>query len=299
MKPRDWDDLRFLLAVAREGSLGGAARALGVDPTTVSRRLSSLEESVGARLVTRTPEGVRLTPEGEIAAASAEQMEIALLGIDRRLSGKDESPSGKVRLTSGDCFATYLMRELPEFVSRFPNVELELVADRTALDLARGEADVAVRFFRSSDESLVTKKLGDLGWSLYGSDSYLERKGAVDPSALGDHEIVGYHESFSGMPGANWLVRHAIDSRVVCRGNTMWSVAEAVAAGLGVSVLPCFLEVGELLIRRLTSEVLAVSEAFFVVHPDLKNVARVRAVSQFLTDLFARNRSLLAGHGPG
>jgi DNA-binding transcriptional LysR family regulator len=288
----DWDELRVVLALARAKSFGAAARELKLDPTTVGRRLASIEAELGVRLVTRTPEGVAFTPEGALVVDAAAKMEEVLSGLKRRLEGVG---SGLVRLTSTESLTQYLFSHLPELQQEHPGLRVEFIADNATLDLRRGEADLAVRLYRPKDDDLVVRKVGTIGWSLYGSDAYLARKGRVDLHDLGRHEVVCFDEALKSVPGAVWLAQHAPGATVAVRGNSPHALSVAVGAGLGISVLPCFIAAGNPLLRRLTPEVLATTEAWIAVHADLKSVPRVRAVLDFVTRVFEREAALFAG----
>jgi len=289
----DWDDLRVLLALARAGSLGAGARGLKVDPTTVSRRIGALEEVLGVRLVARSPDGIKLTREGDLAVAAAGKMEEAFGGLRRKLEQSGET--GVVRLTTTDSFAHFLLHFLPELASSHPGLRVESVSGIASLDLARGEADLAIRFYRPKQDGIVARKVGTVGWSLYGSDAYLQRRGPVRLGALAGHDFLGYEDSLASVPGAAWIREHAGDAPVVLRGNSPRALAEAVAAGLGISVIPCFIAAGNPSLRRLVPAVLGTSEIWTAVHEDLKDVPRVRAVLDFVQGLVQRERALLAG----
>ena len=292
MQP-DWDELRVFLALARAGSLGACARQVKVDPTTVARRVGALEDSLGVRLVVRNPDGIKLTREGELVAAAAARMEEALGGLRRQLEGRSEG--GVVRVATTDSFAQFLLHYLPELAASHPGLRVESISGNASLDLVRGEADLAIRFFRPRQDNVVARKVGTVGWSLYGSDAYLERKGRVKLGALADHDFLGFDDSLSSAAGAVWMREHVGDARVVLRGNSPRALAEAVASGLGISVLPCFVAAGNPALRRLTPVVLGSSEIWTAVHEDLKDVPRVRAVLEFVHALVQRERALLAG----
>lgn len=289
----DWDELRVLLSLARAGSLGACARNLKVDPTTVARRVAALEESLGVRLVVRNPEGIRLTREGELAVSAAGAMEEAVAGLRRQLDGRGEADV--VRLTTTDSFAQFLLHHLPELAASHPGLRVEAISSNASLDLVRGEADVAVRFFRPRQDGIAARKAGTVGWSLYGSDAYLARKGPVRLGALAGHEFLGFDDSLASAAGAVWMREHAGDARVVLRGNSPRALAEAAAAGLGIAVLPCFVAAGNPSLRRLVPAVLGTSEIWTGVHEDLKDVPRVRAVLDFIHALLQRERALFAG----
>jgi DNA-binding transcriptional LysR family regulator len=289
----DWDELRVLLALARTGSLGAGARQLRVDPTTVARRIGALEETLGVRLVVRNPDGFKLTREGEFAVAAAAKMEEAIGELRRRLESSGET--GVVRLTTTDSFAQFLVRYLPELASTHPGLHVESISANASLDLMRGEADLAVRFVRPRQDRVVGRRIGTIGWSLYGSDAYLERRGPVKLGALAGHDVLGYDDSLAAVAGAAWIRDHAGDAQVVMRGNSPRALAEAVAAGLGITVLPCFIAAGNSSLRRLVPAVLGTSEIWIAVHEGLKDVPRVRAVIDFVNALVQRESALLAG----
>lgn len=163
------------------------------------------------------------------------------------------------------------------------------------LDLARGQADLAIRFFRPQGEGLVAVKASPIGWGLYASDAYLARRGPVELGQFARHEIIAFDESLKRTAGAVWLSEHAKDATVVLRCNSPRALSDAVAAGMGVSALPCFIAAGNPLLRRLSPSVLASSEVWLVVHEDLRSVPRVRAVMDFIHGIFQRERALFAG----
>ena len=247
---------------------------------------------MAVRLVTRTPEGVTLTAEGALAIEAAEKMEEVLNGLRRRLETKG---AGIVRLTSTESFAQFLFRHMPELQKEQPGVRVEFITDNATLDLARGEADLAVRLYRPRGDGIVVKKVGTIGWALYGSDAYLARKGKVELQNLCGHEVVCFDEALKTLPGAAWLSQHAQGATITMRGLSPHALSVAVAAGLGISVLPCFVAVGNPLLRRLSPDVLATSEAWTAVHEDLRTVPRVRSVLDFVHRVFAREAALFAG----
>ena len=292
----EWSDLRFFLAAARAGSLGGAARELGVEHTTVSRRLAALEETLGSKLFVRTPEGLTLTPAGREVVPLAESVEKTTQAIERSTSARDSRVEGTVRLTTSEAFSGYLVKHFAELRARHPALVIEVLMGNQSLDHARGEADLAVRAMKTTQKDLVVKKLVDAGWSLYAAKGYLEGRRPPAPlTDLAGHDLVGYDDAMAGVPGAKWLEAHAAGARFVMRGNSLMSVLNAVIAGFGVSVVPCFLADAEPTLVRLTTEVLGTREITLVVHPDMARVARVRAVMDFIVEIAKRDRTRLAG----
>jgi DNA-binding transcriptional LysR family regulator len=294
----EWGDLRFFLAAARAGSLGAAARTLGVEHTTVSRRLAALEETLGAKLFVRTPDGLSLTAAGHEVLPMAEEVERATQAIARAASARDERVEGTVRVTTSEAFSGFLVKQFAELRARHPGLLIEVLTGNQALDLVRGEADIAIRIMKTTQRDLLVKKILEAGWSMYAATGYLSGKGSPKSiEKLVGHDVVGYDDAMSGVPGAKWLDAHAGDANVVLRGNSLVSVLNAVIAGFGISVLPCFLADAEPTLRRLTPQVLGTREVTLVVHPDLAKVARVRAVIDFLTEVARRERARFAGTG--
>lgn len=296
----NWDDLRFLLALRRAGSLNGAARLLGVETSTASRRMSSLEASLGAQLAARTPEGLVLNDAGQLAAQLAETIDAGIQQLERRIGGDDQRPEGLVRLATTESMATLLMRGLGPLREEYPKIHVELAVGSAALDLIRREADIAIRFFRESNPTLIAKKLGDVGWSVYASRAYVESTGvslgaARDGCLLAGQRVVGYRGAAGRAPGALWLAEHSRQEDVVFAGDSVMAVWNAVKAGFGVSALPCFVAYGEPAMVRLTAAVVATTEAFLVIPPDHKGTVRVRLVMDAVTALFERERELLEG----
>lgn len=296
----DWDDLRFVLALQRAGSLGAAARLLKVEQSTASRRLSSLETALGAQLVARTPEGVALNEAGLLVAAVAEGFDAGIEDLTRRIGGEDRRPEGIVRLATTESMATFLMAGLVPLRQEHPKIHVQLVVGSAALDLIRREADLAVRLFREKNPSLVTRKVGDIGWSVYASRAFAERTGLrlgadVAAGALAGQPVIGYAGATARSPGAVWLAEHSRPEDVVLTGESVPSVLHAVKAGLGLSALPCFAAAGDASLVRLTPSVIVRGEAFLVIPPDHRETVRVRLVMDAVTALFERERKMLEG----
>jgi len=298
----NWDDLRFLMALHRAGSLNGAARLLKVEASTVSRRLGSLEGALGAQLAARTPEGFVLNDAGQLAASLAETMDAGIQELLRRVGGDDQKPEGIVRLSCTESIAPLLMRGLLPLREAHPKIHVELAVTSAALDLVRREADVAVRFFRDPNPSLIVKKVADVGWSLYASRSYVERtniKLAADLNGccLAGQSVIGYRGPASRALGGVWLAEHSRREDVVFSGDAVMAVLNAVRAGLGVSVLPCYAVHEDESFVRLSPEVVGRSELYLVIPPDHKTTVRVRYVMDAVIELARRERALLEGTG--
>lgn len=293
----NWDDLRFLLALRREGSLGAAARLLKVEPSTASRRLAALEAALGAQLAARTPEGLVLNEAGLLASDLAETIDRGVNELMGRVGGEDQRAEGTVRLTTTESMAIFLMSGLVSLRNAHPRIQVELVLSSAAVDLTRCDADVAVRFFRETNPTLIARKIGETAWSAYASRELVERKGLVpgpDVSLRGV-TVVGYKDPVSRAEGPRWLAANTDASQLVLTCDSTTSVLNAVRAGMGISVLPCFVAAIEPTLVRLTPKVVASNDAFLVIPPSHRDTRRVRLVMDAIVDLFERERDRLAG----
>ena len=292
----NWNDLLYFLAIARAGTLVRAGKELGVEHTTVARRLAALENALGAKLFLRGPEGLALTEAGQAILPSAQAIAGHIEEIGRRVSGLDGRVEGTVRLTIPEAVVGYMMEALTELRARHPALLVELLADNRALDIRRGEADLAIRFLDLEDPELIVRKIGDGGWSLYASPAYIERKGGLtSPEALAGHDIVGFAPSMTKIVGARWLEAHAQGANVVLRANSLSAAIEAARVGFGIAALPCFMANVEPSLERLIPGLIGTRDVLLVVHPELSRVARVRATMDFLVQTFARDAALFIG----
>lgn len=283
-----WDDLRFFLAVHRTGSHAAAARALRVAATTIGRRISALEEASGARLFARTPDGLVATASGLALVPHAERVEAEVIGAERELEGADARPTGTVRLTCGEGFAAYVLAPaLPAFLAEHPGLTVEVVAAVRALDLARGEADVALRLFRPREKSLVARRIGVERYGLFAAPSYLARRGTPRTAAeLSAHDLVIFDRDLDRMQAQAWLLRAAPEARIAVRASTTTSLYASCAAGCGIALVmqsvarrdPRFVQV----LPRLEPPA---NELWIATHADLRASARVTAVIRLLERL--------------
>ncbi len=291
----DWNDLKYLLALKRAGTLAGAARELGVDHSTVSRRLTALEEAIGSKLLRRTPEGLCFTEAGNTAAATAEAMDATAAGLLGKLAGADDRAAGVVRLTCAEGLIPVLVSELQQLRESYPELRVELLPSTATLDLLRREADVALRMFRPTQAALVARLVGKLGWSLYASEAYVARKGPLASAAdLSGHELIAYDHELKSAFGPRWLDEHAGSGTVVMRCDSVRGALLAMTQGVGIGTMPCYLAASEPL-RRMTPEVTANTEVFLVTAPDLQDLKRIRLVLDAVAAMFERNRALFAG----
>lgn len=295
----DWNDLRFLLNLSRTGSLTRSAAAMQVSVSTMSRRLETLETSLGSTLFTRHSTGVLLTDQGRDLVVHAERVEADIVALERSAAGRDAQLTGTVRLATADTLASHiLIPALGAFRDRYPEIDLEIVTGIGAVGLSRREADLALRLVEPKGRDLICRKLVKQANGLYASDSYLVRHPWRAEEGLVGHQLVGWDESLSHLPLAQWLREASGNARVALRLTNLASQIAAVRAGVGVAALPCFLGDQAPDLRRLLGpEQVFVEDLWLILHPDLANSARVRAVADFVSDTVAASRERFEGRG--
>jgi DNA-binding transcriptional LysR family regulator len=292
----DWDDLRLVLAVFREGTLSGAARRLGVTHSTVFRRLGAIEEQIGVRLFERFRDGYSATPAGETAAAAAARLEDAVLTLERKLSGQDLRPSGTVRITTTDTLGPILMRHLPAMRALHPEIQLEIAVSNAMANLTRREAEIAIRPTPDPPELLVGRRVADIAHAIYGSRDYLSRHGGKDLPA---HDWIGLDDTLASTAIARWMRENIRAAHIACRVDALPALRDAAVAGLGLALLPCYAGDPVAGLRRVTSKALPEPRLalWLLTHDDLKRTARIRATLDFLAKAFRSERALLEGRG--
>ncbi|WP_374490506.1 LysR family transcriptional regulator [Zoogloea sp.] len=271
----NWDDLRFLIELARAGSLAAAARRLAVDQTTVARRLRALEDTLGTPLMERSAGHWQPTPVGARVLARAEQIARDVDGIARLADPEADSVSGQVRLTSVTAIIDgLLIPALPRLYARHPALHLELLASNESLDVARREADIALRLARPRAGDFLMRKLADCAFACYAT-----------PSSPADAPWLAYHAALAHTPEMRWLAEHQGDRPIRLRSDSLHGLARAAAQGLGAAVLPCFVGDAEPGLVR-TSGLLLKREVWMLIHPDARRLARVNAVAAWLEECF-------------
>ncbi len=283
-----WDDLRVFLATHRTRSHAGAARALRVAPTTIGRRLAALEEAVGAKLFARTPDGLAPTAAALALLPRAERMETEAIEAERALSGADARASGTVRIACGDGFATFVLSPaLPAFLAAHPGLSVEVKAGPRALDLTRGEADLAIRNFRPRERSLVVRRLGVEDQALYASRTYLDARGRPRTTAdLDGHDLVLYERDMDRLRGQAWLRGLAPRARIAVRVNNTNPMVAACLAGAGIALTSSAFLARDPRIERVLPRLEApVLEVWSVTHGDLRTSARVVTTLKWLEEL--------------
>jgi DNA-binding transcriptional LysR family regulator len=280
----EWDDLRFVLAVHRAGSLTAAARRLGCSQPTVGRRIAALARRQGATLLESRGGRLVLTPVGRRVLGRVERMEREAAAIAREVDRLDERPQGTVRVSAPEGLGLSLIApRLAAFRRANPAIDLLLVGETAVVDLARREADVAIRFVRPRQHELVVRKVASLPFQPYASARYLAEHPRPGDVLLPSEDVVAYHEELSGWPEAAWLRRHLPQGRVRVRVRTPLAVRAAVMAGAGVGVLTPYVA-DDPSLRRLGGAPALVRDLYLVYHRSLRRTARIQIVSRFILE---------------
>jgi len=290
----DWGNLRFFLELVRSGSLSQAAKRLGVDRNTVARRVAALEEELGLPLFERGPQGWVRTAAGLELSHLTSRVEEDVLAVARRADARDRALTGTVRLTTASNIAAFLLAPaLPALRSAHPGLVLEIAADQRMFDLGRREADLALRMGRPRDAGgLVTRKLTDVAYGLFASAQLVGSRREVD---LARDPFVGFDDTLVSVPQERWLADVAPDRQVVFRCNSTASLVAAARTGIGVAVLPAFIAAETPELVRLRGPEPVPHELWLLVHGDLRETPRVRAVIEWVDALVARLRPEIAG----
>jgi len=275
-----WDDLKFVLALNRTGTLVGAGRLLNVNTSTVGRRILALEEALGTRLYQRRAGGYHPTPAARRVAACAEEMELQANALERELQGSDARIEGGVRITALDNFLDRLVvPALPAFLETFPGLELTLESDLRLFELARGEADIAVRTVEPVHPEMVARRLGDQVTAFYQARG----KAWTD-----DLPLIGLPETPAHAGYNDFILRQVPKGRIVARANTESRITDLVRRGIGIGFIDCFVAEPGNDLECLPGFGFTETPLWAVTHVEMRRSARVRTVLDFLADVVAQ-----------
>lgn len=298
MPPIPWDDLRYVLAVASEGSLAGAARALGVNHTTVLRRVNAFEERLGLRLFERLPTGYFLTSGGAELIEAARLMEDTVADLERRLAGQDRRLAGIVRVTTTDTLVDMLLPPiLVAFRAKHPSIQVELILSNEAFNLAKRAADVAVRPADNPPEGLIGRRVSTVAFAIYAGRGYLAQHGKIED--LSKHAWLAPTDDLSTTSVAQWMRVALPHAEIALKANSLLALRQAALENLGLAALPCYLGDRSNDLIRVHPPIPAMATALWILsHEDLRRTARVRAFTEFVAAAIARQRPLLEGTRP-
>ncbi len=283
----NWDDLRFFLALSREGSVSGAGRQLGVKHTTVARRIGAFEERLGTRLFDRLPDGYAMTQAAENMFEHAVAMEALAQAVDREVFGQDAELAGPLKLTVGHDQANLLiLPKLRAFTEAFPHIELQLLTTTGLVDLAAREADIAVRLTAKPPDYLVGREIMRLRHGIYGTTRTLRK--------LSDPVNVILFRSDADHPP--WVTENFSNARTALRVDDVSSMAAATGNHLGLSRMPCYIGDSDAGLRRLDVPLKPSDWGVWILsHVDLRATARVRVCREFLLEAIEQQRPLIQG----
>lgn len=282
-----WDLVQSFKAVAEQGSLSGAARALGMTQPTVGRHIDTLEDKLKVSLFVRGREGMKLTERGQDLVSSAAEMDASAQAFSRKAAGYDEEISGTVRLTATDVFGVMIM---PHLISAFRavnnDIEVELVVTNQLTNLLRRDADVAIRFTRPTQNDLIARKITELPMGLFAHADYIKQHGSPSHfSALVDHQFIGFDRDPILIDAAKNLGVNLSVHDFCFRSDSILAQIEALRAGVGIAVTHVGIaDKSKDLVRVLPDLVLPSIELWVTCHSDVRYNKRIRLIMDFLAE---------------
>lgn len=294
----DWNDLKYFLELSRQGKLVRAAGRLQVDHTTVSRRIATLEKQLNVRLFDKSPSGYQLTDAGLRLLPLAEQIETRSNRVYQEIAGKDARLSGTVRVATPEALGSQVIaRHINEFAGLHPDIEIELVAETRRMSLSKREADIAISLSRPDRGRLIAWKLCDYRLRLFATREYLARFPTINSiDDLAQHDFVSYIEDLIEMPELRFFDTTVKNAHVVFRSTNVSAQFNAILQGVGLGLVHCFMARREPGLQVVLPDKIAVERTYWLsVHEDLRHVARVDAVCQFLTRILGEDPALMMG----
>lgn len=290
----DWDDMRVFLAVVRARKIAPAARALGVDPTTLARRIARLETALGATLFEVSMGERVLSSRGQVLLAHAERIESAALAAVEEATGESHRLAGQVRLSVAEGFGTWVLAPgLAGFHARHPGIRLDLISASGFLNPSKREADMALMLARPQRGRLSLQRLGDYRLHLYAAPDYLDRFGAPErPAELLRHTLIGYVPDFIFSPELDYLGEVHAGLEAHLRATSINMQHRMIVEGAGIGILPDFIgEKDAGLVALMPTRVEIMRSFWMVIHEDLRRLPRIDAVAQWLQERVARMKA--------
>jgi DNA-binding transcriptional LysR family regulator len=298
----DWDDFRLVKIIAEANGLAGAAERLGINHSTVFRRLGQMEGNLGVKLFERHRTGYVLTPAGEEMTMLAEQMDENVTTFTRKLAGQAVAPAGELRVTTNDTLLVHLLTHIfARFIKANPEMRLDVVLANQALNLSKRDADVAIRATDDPPETLIGRRVATIAWAVYGrAVDFPEPRQPdnMDSRVLYDRTWVALGDNLAGLKAARFVRERVAPENIVYKVNTVLGLAEAVEAGTGIGPLPCFIADAKPNLVRLSDVNPEFSAGLWLLtHPDLRQSARVRAFMDFMAAEIGKQRRWIEGNG--
>jgi DNA-binding transcriptional LysR family regulator len=286
----DWNDIPLVLALARTGSMSATGRELGLDGSTISRRIAAAEKALNLRLFTRDTTRWHLTEPGQVFVQYGEAVFGNVQSMLLASAREADTVAGPVRLSAIDfLFDHWLVRHLPDFTRSHPEVEVQLFADNQNVSFTRREADFALRLAQPTDDAAVLmRRLGDIGWAVYGAGPYAD----VPRERWGGQPWIAHEEAKCHLPEMRWLARLAPAPRIALRVNSLSTMVQACRAGVGLALLPCIIE-GEDGLVRLSPKAEVFRELWLLSHRDAGAIGRFKVVAAWIAALYEESRHRL------
>ncbi len=295
----DWNSLKMFLAIAESGSLSGAAQSLGVNHSTVFRRLQGFESEIGVKLLEKIENKYVLTPMGEEVLQEGRKISEAFDLIDRRVTGADHRPKGVVKITAPyNIVNRYLPHVLSDFHSEYPDIEINLLSSNLDLNLNNRQADIAIRATLSPPEHLVGRKLCEIPWGVYASKAYIDVHGAPKTQKeLGKHKLIGASGAMLNIAAFIWLEKNFSES-ITMRCDELTAMSSFAECGYGFAFLPVD-QAREGIVNVLDCSPGKLSDLWLLTHPDLRKVERIKLVMAHLANAFSQGFSGLLQYKGG
>src|SRR5215210_6554797 len=292
-----WDDFKLVRLIVAAKGLGGAAERLGVNHSTVFRRLGQLAEALGTKLFERHRTGYALPAAGEEMALLAGRMDDDVASFARKLAGQAVTPAGELRVTTNDTLLVHLLTPLiARFCARCPDIRLDVVLSNQALNLSKRDADVAIRATDNPPETLVGRRVASIAWAIYGRAADFPQPGDIDLLSLYERTWVALGDNLAGLKAARFVRDRVPPERIVYKVNTVLGLAEAVETGIGIGPLPCFIADARPALVRLSPPNPDFSTGLWLLtHPDLRQSARVRVFLDFIAAEIVKVRRAIEG----
>jgi DNA-binding transcriptional LysR family regulator len=292
-----WDDLRLIKSIAEVRSLPAAADLLGVNHSTVFRRLGQLEEALDTKLFERHRTGYTLTAVGEEMVELAQKVDDEITAFTRKLAGREITPAGELRVTTNDSLLIHLLTPLfAHFHRQCHDVRLDVVLANQELNLSKRDADVAIRATDSPPENLVGRRVATIAWALYASAAAFPEPEAIAPENLYEQDWVSLGDNFATFKAVKFVQEHVAPERVGYKVNTVLGMAEAIEQGLGIGHLPCFIgDARPGLVRLGAPDPEFATGLWLLTHPDLRHSPRVRVFLDFLAAEIGKQRRIIEG----
>ncbi|GLK66428.1 LysR family transcriptional regulator [Hansschlegelia plantiphila] len=300
LKSLAWDDLRLVKAIAEARGMPGAAAALGLNHSTVFRRLGQIEGAIGATLFERRRTGYALTPAGEEMTRVAAEIDEKITAFARRVEGRAISPAGDLRVATNDSLLVHLLTPLfARFQHSCPDIRLDVVIGNGSLNLSKRDADVAIRATDNPPENLVGRRVARIAWALYGrAEDFPDAASPPGIEELRGRTWVSLGDELAAMKVVKFVRANAPEANIRYRANTVLGLAEAVEAGLGIGHLPCFIgDVRPALVRLGPPVPSFASDLWLLTHPDLRQSPRVRAFLDVMATELTAAKPMLEGEG--